>query len=77
MIARSCLPRRGESIHPGRMKPLHCLAACLFFASFSCEQHDWEDTKALHETHGHEDHGDHGDGHDDHGGEDAGHGGDH
>ena len=53
-MAGSGLPVSGERIHPAHMKFLHFLAACLFFASVSCEQHDWEETKQLHETHGHE-----------------------
>lgn len=28
-------------------------AAGLFLSSVSCERHDWEETKALHEKHGH------------------------
>ncbi len=42
------------------MKALYSLAASLFFVSVSCERHDWEETKELHETHGHEAHGSHG-----------------
>jgi hypothetical protein len=37
-------------------------AAGLFLSSVSCERHDWEETKALHEPHGsHAAHGAHGD----------------
>ncbi|MCH7225871.1 hypothetical protein [Haloferula sp. A504] len=44
------------------MKALHLLAATLFLVSVSCERHDWEETKALHEQHGHAAHADgHGD----------------
>lgn len=42
------------------MKALYCLVALPFLAAFSCERHDWEETKVLHETHGHDDHGDEG-----------------
>lgn len=28
-------------------------AAGLFLSSVSCERHEWEETKALHEKHGH------------------------
>lgn len=54
--AGSCLSGGGERIHPGRMKAFYLLAASLFFVSVSCERHDWEDTKKLHETHGHDSH---------------------
>jgi hypothetical protein len=41
------------------MKASYLLAASLFFASVSCEKHEWEETKILHEEHGHgEAHGD-------------------
>lgn len=45
------------------VKAFHCLAAGLFLVAVSCERHEWEETKALHEhgSHGHDDHG-----HDDH-----------
>jgi hypothetical protein len=37
-------------------------AAGLFLCSVSCERHEWEETKALHEPHGtHAAHGAHGD----------------
>lgn len=32
-------------------------AAGLFLSSVSCERHSWEETKALHEKHGHAEHG--------------------
>jgi len=32
-------------------------AAGLFLSSVSCERHSWEETKALHEQHGHAAHG--------------------
>jgi hypothetical protein len=32
-------------------------AAGLFLSSVSCERHSWEETKALHEKHGHATHG--------------------
>jgi hypothetical protein len=37
----------------------------LFLGSVSCERHSWDDTKALHEKHGHGAHEEHG-GHDEH-----------
>ena len=43
----------GERLHPARMKAFYVIAAALFFAAVSCERHDWEETKVLHETHGH------------------------
>ena len=46
----------GERIHPARMKALYLLAASLFFVSVSCERHSWEETKKLHEEHGHAEH---------------------
>lgn len=46
------------------MKALYLLAASLFFLSVSCERHDWEDTRKLHEGHGHA-----GQGEADHGGD--------
>ncbi|MFC7338554.1 hypothetical protein ACFQY0_15270 [Haloferula chungangensis] len=43
------------------MKAFYLLAAGLFLAAVSCERHEWEETKILHETHdAHGDHGDHG-----------------
>lgn len=50
------------------MKPTTLFAAAaaagLFLAATSCERHEWEETKQLHEKHGHASHGeDHGDGH--------------
>jgi hypothetical protein len=43
-------------------------ATGLFLSSVSCERHDWEETKALHEKHGHgASHGDAGHGADAHG----------
>ena len=33
------------------MKAFYLLAAGLFLAAVSCERHDWEDTKILHESH--------------------------
>ena len=36
-------------------------AAGLFLVATSCERHEWSETKALHEKHGH---GGHGEGHD-------------
>lgn len=42
--------------------------AGLFLGSVSCERHSWDETKALHEKHGHGAHGEgHGEGHDSHG----------
>jgi len=58
---------------PG-MKPTTLLAAAaagLFLSSVSCERHSWEETKALHEQHGHGAHGD------SHGHDDKHEGGDH
>ena len=50
--------------------------AGLFLGSVSCERHSWDDTKALHEKHGHGAHDDHaehkgGDHHDEHKGPEA------
>lgn len=39
--------------------------AGLFLGSVSCERHSWDETKALHEKHGHG--AGHGEGHDAHG----------
>ena len=42
------------------MKPTTLFAAAaagLFLSSVSCERHSWEETKALHEQHGHGGHG--------------------
>jgi hypothetical protein len=38
------------------MKATFLLAAGLFVASVSCERHDWEEVKVLHEEHHHEGH---------------------
>ena len=58
------------------------LAAACFLGA--CEQHTWEETKSLHQSHHGDAHGDHDDGHDKdgagHSKEEAGHdkdGGDH
>lgn len=62
-----------EGLHLPRMKALYCLAAGLFLMAVSCESHDWEETKVLHEAHGdHGDHGDHGEG-GDHAGDEPSH----
>ncbi len=54
------------------MKPTTLFAAAaagLFLVATSCERHEWEKTKKLHEKHGHDSHGEghgeaaHGDGH--------------
>lgn len=49
------------------MKPTTLFAAAaagLFLFATSCERHDWEETRKLHEKHGHASHGEeHGDGH--------------
>ena len=52
------------------MKSIVLFAAAGLFL-VSCERHDWEDTKVLHEKHGHSAHGEgHGDDHGaDHGGD--------
>lgn len=64
---RSGLPPEREALNPPQMKAFYLLAAGLFLAAVSCERHDWEDTKVLHETHeSHDDHdkaGEHGDKH--------------
>ncbi|MCW1887349.1 hypothetical protein OKA04_21610 [Luteolibacter flavescens] len=49
------------------MKPTTLFAAAaagLFLFATSCERHEWEETRKLHEKHGHASHGE---GHDDHG----------
>ena len=48
---RSGLPPERESLNPPQMKAFYLLAAGLFLAAVSCERHEWEDTKILHETH--------------------------
>jgi len=35
------------------MKVAYLFVAGLFLVAVSCERHSWEDTKALHEQHGH------------------------
>jgi hypothetical protein len=40
---------------------LFAAAAGLFLSSVSCERHEWEETKALHEPHGAHAGGKHGD----------------
>lgn len=45
------------------MKTIFLVTAGLFLAMVSCERHEWEETKALHEPHGGHDHGHHGDTH--------------
>jgi hypothetical protein len=53
------------------MKLSALLASALFLAVLSCESHDWERTKVLHESHGdHDDHGEDHAGHEDHGDQD-------
>ena len=57
------------------MKAAYVFAAACLLGAVSCERHEWEKTKVLHETHGHDDHhddhhGEHGD-HADHGHEHA------
>jgi hypothetical protein len=34
------------------------LTAGAFLIGVSCERHDWEETKILHESHSHDEHGD-------------------
>ena len=50
------------------MKLSFLLAASFFFAVVSCERHEFEETKILHESHG-----SHGAGHADHSAEGDGH----
>lgn len=62
----ACHPRLIRYIRPG-MKPTTLFAAAaagLFLSSVSCERHSWEETKVLHEKHGHGAHaeGEHKDG---------------
>ncbi len=40
------------------MKAIFLCTAGLFLAMVSCERHEWEETKALHEPHGSHGHGD-------------------
>ncbi len=55
---RSDLPPERERLNPPQMKAFYLLAAGLFLAAVSCERHEWEETKILHETHAeHADHG--------------------
>lgn len=70
---RFALPRGLQQLNPPRMKAAYLAAAGLFLAAVSCERHEWEETKVLHESHGgHEggDHAEHADGeHADHEGD--------
>ncbi|WAC21629.1 hypothetical protein OVA24_09555 [Luteolibacter sp. SL250] len=57
------------------MKKIFLIALPLCVLGFSCERHDFEETKKLHQSHG--SHGGHGDDHGhgaDHGKKDDGHG---
>jgi len=54
---RFALPRWLQRLNRPRMKAAYLAAAGLFLAAVSCERHEWEDTKILHESHG--GHGDH------------------
>lgn len=51
------------------MKAAYVFAAACLLGAVSCERHEWEKTKVLHEAHGHDEH--HGEGHGDHGHEHA------
>lgn len=45
---------RGRSVTPApEMKAIFLVTAGLFLAMVSCERHEWESTKALHESHSH------------------------
>ncbi len=56
---RGMLAIAGRCATPApEMKAIFLCTAGLFLAMVSCERHEWEDTKALHEPHG--DHGSHG-----------------
>lgn len=56
IAGRSATSRRGM-----KSTTLFAAAAGLFLCSVSCERHEWEETKALHEPHGsHAAHGAHG-----------------
>ena len=68
MILASGLFMRPLRLEPTAMKLPHLFAASLFLAVVSCERHSYEETKVLHEQHGHDDHAGHG--HDDHAGHD-------
>ncbi|MBB5352857.1 hypothetical protein HNR46_003105 [Haloferula luteola] len=56
------------------MKLFCLLAAAAAFSAVSCERHDWEETKILHEAHGAHGHDEHAE-HAEHGEE--GHAGEH
>jgi hypothetical protein len=67
MVLAACHRRAMRYIRRGmKMTTLSAAAvAGLLFGSVSCERHSWDETKALHEKHGHgghEEHAEHKDG---------------